>query len=559
MSYQLTITKESLKEILNSLKENKDQTINLDFSRDSILSNPINRKIVGGFAHKNNIDLKMTAESENAAFSSKENTEMPKPTPGLPEAVEPLPLDEEEQTLADVIQNENQDEPEFAIDKDVAIEQPVGGAVANADIVEPDEVDEDEPVTQEPKSNKPSLPKFSMAFWRKYPRHVLITFVGSSLFFGVGVGLLWFIPSAEVNVTVANKPIQRELTIVAASSGSFDKERNQIALNKTEVKETVSGTSKTTGRKTVGEKAKGKVTIRNYSVVNNVSLSKGTSLKILGGDGDGLEFVTVTAASVPQGTETSSTDDEGTITISNKPGKVDVEVEAIDLGSKYNQPAAVRFAVNNQSTKSMDAVAGTDLTGGKSEDKQVVTASDQKALADQLKAKAADQGKQSLTQKIGSGQRLIDASVKAEVTKQAFDKQIDEEATDFKLDVEVMTVGYYYVDEEAKEILKSNLEKYLPDGYKLDPNTLEYQIAAAGATEDQVNLKGGVKATLLPNLGTDSLQSVLVNRSLEEVEAFFKKNESVQETDINIQPPYYRQFNKMPPRPGNIKVNFRSQ
>lgn len=587
---ELDLSNQSLPEILKQIASEEGKHLKISFGAESILQNSENKKVVEAFAHKHGKSIefekpaapvvaepvgdiesiggvKEVREAETDQLEVKKETE-----DTLEEAIKKdqghLPVDDD---------IEAEDAPEFAVNKDLAngeeLSEETSQHLDHNELAEPEPAVAPHasiPILQEDNSDRQHrgrLPSFasgaSQLSWPlvlsyvKNNRLVVTAVVGSLVIFLGGLLLFWYIPSAQVDVTVTNKSIDREITLVAATNGSID--GNTISLNKSEIKNTASLDAKATGRKTVGEKSKGKVTIRNYSVVNDASLPAGTQLKVLGGDGDGLTFVTVVAAKAPHGTQTSTIDADGTITVSNKPGKVDVEVEALDLGSKFDQPSGTKFSVNNQSTTNIDAVAATDLAGGKSEEKQVVTATDQKTLLDSLKGKLESEGKMELSQKIGQGQKLIDATVKTEISKQEFSKKVDEEAETFKLDLEGVTRGYYYIEDEAKRVLKENLQKIVPEGYKLDDSNINYELSVVSSTDDKINLKGAIKATLLPNLDTNDLRNSLVSKPLSEVEEFFKNNESVTGTNITLQPAYYQGFNKMPPRASNIKVSFKSQ
>src|SRR3989344_1455982 len=129
-------------------------------------------------------------------------------------------------------------------------------------------------------------------------------------------------------------------------------------------------TRSTTGTKTVGDKAKGVVKIRNGSA-SNLNLPTGT---ILLGPND-LKFTLDSPASVSAALSPSD------------PGTVTVAASANDIGAQYNLAKDEILKVGNFFKSEVDAIIQDNFTGGSSREISAISNDHRKFLEEKLEMK----------------------------------------------------------------------------------------------------------------------------------------------------------------------------
>ena len=122
----------------------------------------------------------------------------------------------------------------------------------------------------------------------------------------------WFLPKATVTIYVSPRNLDKKLSFaVDSSANEIDVSERTIPGDIVKVEKSGEKTKSTTGTKTVGEKARGEVEIRN-GTSSNIKLESGTALV----SGSDLKFTLVESASVSAALSPTS------------PGTTTVEAEA---------------------------------------------------------------------------------------------------------------------------------------------------------------------------------------------------------------------------------------
>ena len=212
---------------------------------------------------------------------------------------------------------------------------------------------------------------------------------------------------AKIRIKVNAKPQESNFNVSAASGGSFDQDRQQIAAE--EISAQASGNQKAvaTGSKKLGEKAHGEVTVLNWTTSpkdfpsQTVILSK-----------DGLKFTL--DADIAVASRSAST-----------PGQSKVTVKAVEVGPNGNIDAGNDFTFQQFDDLLYSARNDLALTDGAERQVTVVSQEDQDRLNKSLTDLLTDKAKQDLMSK-ASGKKLADETIDVKVLKKAFDKKIDE-------------------------------------------------------------------------------------------------------------------------------------
>jgi hypothetical protein len=348
----------------------------------------------------------------------------------------------------------------------------------------------------------------------KIPKKGLVWKVGLVLGIVLLGWLLYYsIPRATVTVLVLPQSIEENATLSIDPAATVADSDSKIIPGRTQEK-SVNGekTIPVSGKKNIGDPAKGSVTIYN-KVTSSRNFPKGTTLTA-----NGVAFTLDSDVSVASASETI-----GSITF----GKTTAAVTAKDIGPNGNVPAGTEFSFSNVSASQVSARNDAAMSGGTSKQVTVVSRADQdalvKALTDELITKAKEEF---LTQT--QGERLIDQTVKTEVTEKIFGAELDEQVGELSGKVTVTITGVTVRDDDIQSVLGALVEDKVPSGYQLAPErtkveTSNVQVKTGGAMSVQAKMT----AFALPELDTDSLKKSLAGKSVSEALAILKETKGV--------------------------------
>jgi len=297
----------------------------------------------------------------------------------------------------------------------------------------------------------------------------------------------------------------------------------------------------TTGKKEIGEKAKGTVTIYN-SDNSRKQLNSGTTIST----DKGLKFtldkdVTVASAS-------------GDIFSGTKPGTAQVAVTATEIGTDYNLPSGTRFTVAGAA----DIAARNDsaFSGGTQKSITVVSKKDQDKLLVDLSKSLEEKAKEELGKKVSGEQKLLSFLTQASVTKKKFDKNIDDEAKNVKLDGTVSYEALTFSNKDIEDFALVTLKKKYTDDLNLSEKGIRYSIAdekqkGEGEISARITIEGG----LVPKLDKNALIKRISGKSIADADAELKRIPQVARAEIKLSPAIPLLPVVLPKTEGRITVN----
>jgi hypothetical protein len=299
---------------------------------------------------------------------------------------------------------------------------------------------------------------------------------------GFGVAA-YFIPTATVLVRVDPKPFDKEMDMVVD---------NQLV----EITEIGSRKGVATGRKLVGDRAHGTVTI--YSTAASRVFPAGTVLT----SPTGLKFTLNNETAIASGSGAAA---QVTAT---------ANITAADIGDNYNLPGGALFTVGSFAPASYQAKNESAFSGGNSHEATVVAKIDQDRLLATLSGELADKAGADLASKLSVGQALLPNAVTSQISKKKFSRDIDTEADTVSLD---LTIDYKGVAVSQTDLVKKFLEKYaaeIPAGYKLDTATARPEVKSTKQDKSgAVTLTAHLSARLIPEVKTAELAKSLAGQS----------------------------------------------
>lgn len=357
---------------------------------------------------------------------------------------------------------------------------------------------------------KISLPKFKLNLSSGKP---IWWYLGGSLL-ALGIlafYLVWLLPKATLTFRILSKPLEEDVELtLSASASSIDFADRIVPATIESVSESGDKSIETTGKKIVGNPAKGEVSIYNRTSAVK-TFAKGTTLSY-----GSLKFSLdqdVTVASKSAGSD-----------YVDVPGKSSVSITASAIGTESNVAAGTEFTVMNFGKDSYVAKNDTALAGGTSEEVQVVSKDDQKNLAKSL----TDELLQTMTAKSGGsttpgiGVYLLADSAKADSA--TYSAKIGDTAKTLSLSMTLSTTLLKYKTQDVTTLVDSSIDQAVPQGYvRADlPSTVDLSASSADPSGGSVKGNAKVKVALLPTIDKAGLISAIKGKNASSIEPILK-------------------------------------
>lgn len=358
------------------------------------------------------------------------------------------------------------------------------------------------------------FPKIS----EKKPSKIIFYIILGLILLGFGTGVfLYFVPKAKVFIHVTPQVFSKELE--ATISGQF-----------VSVSEIGSKKGVVTGKKLVGEKAKGTVTIANPSTAR--TFAAGTVLT----SATGLKFVLASEVQMASGS--------GVLALAT----ANAQVTAADIGEQYNLSSGSLFTIANFSGQAKNEA---NFSGGSSHQAMVVAKIDQDRLLATLSAELTAKAKEELAAQITSGQTLLPNAITSTIAKKRFSHDIDAEAENVSLD---LTMDFKGITVSKEELVQRFLDKFgttITEGYKLDVAKAQPEIKTAKLDKNgNAVLLVKLEANLLPEIDTAVLIKEISGKNLTTVTGLILKQTGVSRVEFD----YKFKFLPLPWKLENISV-----
>ncbi len=417
----------------------------------------------------------------------------------------------------------------------------------------PEEVVPKEQKLASPKITLPAFKLPSFKFKLKLPELALPKIKGKGAMIGVGavvlitffIWLLYFLPSASLEVKLNPKILEQNVDLTLSSSASeINFADKTVPASVENISESSEKMIETTGTKTVGDPAVGEITIYNRTSSPKTFL-KGTVLTA-----SNLKFTLdqdVTVASKSAGAD-----------YIDVPGKSNVKITATAIGQDSNLGAGTEFTIQSFGKDSFVAKNDTGLTGGDSEEVRVVSKDDQEKLASELTEEILEKIKNNLGGGDNSGVGIYLVPDSAEIVSETYSAKIGETATTLTGKITLKSTLLRYKTDDVATLVNSEIDQEVPADFVRAglPSTVE--LSASAVDDDQTTVQGNakVKVALLPVLDEESLKNNLKGKNLEEIEGVLTTaipgySSVVAEINPKFIPP---RFNSLPKLASRIKL-----
>ncbi|MBI3577611.1 baseplate J/gp47 family protein [Candidatus Gottesmanbacteria bacterium] len=355
---------------------------------------------------------------------------------------------------------------------------------------------------------------------------------------------VWFIPHATVTVLTLSKVLEETTPLTVNPAATVADAATKTIPGKNQEK-VISGEKTTTvsGKKDVGDPAKGTVTIYNKSLSER-TFKKGAVL--LSGS---LHFTLDDDVKVASASESI-----GSITF----GKANGSVTAVEIGSKSNLPAGTEFTF--QDISSSVAIGRNDqpLTGGTSKEVTVVSRADYDAFVKALSADLVEKAKTELASGVAGREKLIDATIQSNVTEKTFKEELDQEAKELHGKLTVKVSGTSYNEEDIAAIFKQLVNGKIPSDYTLVSDQTTMKVTDVKVKKDgSITLSAKIQGAALPTLHPEEIAKALAGKSVTKAEAYLRNVTGVAGMEVGFR--WWPIKSRLPFNKNNISISIALQ
>lgn len=399
----------------------------------------------------------------------------------------------------------------------------------------------------------PALSRFSLNLgilekFKDYKLFILVPFVLILIFLLI---YWYFLLKAEVVLFVLPKTLEKEeIVLVDSKVTIFSTKEKKIPGFVTEVTEKGTKTIKTTGKKIVGEKARGEVTIFNKTNYPK-KFSSGT---IIFGPNN-LRFSLDEDVTVASQSSSVSSDESVVLT----PGKAKVKVTALEIGSEANLPKNTEFKIADYSTSDFKAKNEEEaFSGGVSREVSVVSSEDQDKLLSLLTNELLKRAKSEMKNKVKEGMSLIEESLESKIRDKKFNKKLGEEANEITLELSLDFKAILYNQSDLEELLLQVLTKTVPQGYDYRKEKINVEIKEVKKEKNKgLTLKVFCKVNLLPKIDIEKVKRDLAGKNFQVASSYLEEIPGVVGFTSKITPRLPGFLYTFPVKKDNIKIEVR--
>lgn len=359
---------------------------------------------------------------------------------------------------------------------------------------------------------------------------------------GIAGMLFWFYPRAAITIFETPKTLEEHSVITINPTASLADAATKIIPGK-KLEKTVNGqkTLPVVGKKSIGDPAKGSVTIYNKSLTSR-TFKKGTILTF-----DSVPFTLDDEVSVASASESI-----GSITF----GKASGSVTASAIGTRGNLPASSEFSFKDISTSIAIARNDQPFTGGTSKEVTVVSRADYDALVKILTADLVEKAKAELAGSVGGSEKLIDATIKTDVVEKTFVEELDQESKELHGKLTLTVSGISYSQADAVTVMKGTVEPSIPEGYALAPEKTTTTVGDIVVKKDgSMSAKVNFISVALPRIDTEMVRKSLAGKSLQAAENYLRTVSGVGAVEFgNLRT--FLSKDHLPINPKNISISL---
>lgn len=347
-----------------------------------------------------------------------------------------------------------------------------------------------------------------------------------------------FAKSATVTLDIKGNVTEETINVTFAQGGETNATDNVISAEFISVSEDGKNSTSATGKKDIGDKAKGTVTMFN-SNTTGVTIPTGTVIV----SSNDLKFVTDKAVTIASSS--------GDIFSGTDPGKADITVTSEKFGTNYNLPSNTKFSV--EASSGVAAKNDKPFAGGTKKEVKVVSKKDQDRLSSDLQKQLEGEAKNDIQKKAKGDSVVLPNFISVEFDKKSFSKDVDDEANEVSL---TATISYKGVSYKNSDIIAFAKDKLVNTNNNLEVDEKSIEASATDLKEkgDDASAKLKIKASLVPKIDEKELAKEIKGKSTKDAIEKLNQIDEVNRVDIKMFPPIPFLPDLLPFSSGKIKI-----
>lgn len=349
-----------------------------------------------------------------------------------------------------------------------------------------------------------------------------------------------YMAHADVTLVIKAKSFDDVEQVAFAVDGNNDFGSNTVKATTVSVTLDDKQSVPASGKKLIGDKAKGTVTLYNNNDAKK-SLPAGTVIS----SSNGLDFTLDKDVSISSAS--------GDAFSGTKPGTAQAAVTAKVLGTDSNLPSNTKFSVAGSSA----VVAKNDsaFSGGTQKNVTVVASADRDKLLLQIPKNLESKAKDELAKKLSANEELLPLDMETTIDKKEFDKNIGDEATTVTASVTVTFNGIAYSKTDLQDFAKSVIEQKASTDANTPGNTIDTGISDLESNKDATyDARVTIKTGLLPKIDTAKVQQDITGKSVSSATTILMKLPQVESIQTKVSPPIPGLASFLPRVASHIKI-----
>lgn len=352
-----------------------------------------------------------------------------------------------------------------------------------------------------------------------------------------------FLSRAQVIIFVEPKTLEKDTQVTADPTlKNIDEENKRIPGTIVETEVSGSEKASATGKKDIGENARGSVVIYN-ATSGPLSFKSGTILVADSGEkftlNNNVSIASKSASAASPPTKSESTG-----------------ATAQSIGPDGNIPSDVELKVGSFQKSEVVAKSEGNFSGGTSKEVTVVTDSDQKKLLATLASNLRKQAQEKLQGKL-QDKKILEEGLTEEIVKRSYNKNVNDQANEFSLNLTVRYKGIAYSEADLKTIVSKLVETNVDEGFELNLAETETQADVSKVEKDKLIFLARFKAKLTPKIDEGEIKRKIRGKTPMEAAQILKSYENVLGSEIKINPPLPTPLSRLSFWEGNIKVEVK--
>lgn len=355
--------------------------------------------------------------------------------------------------------------------------------------------------------------------------------------------LLW--PKALVTLAVPSEDLKKEVKVLMSNKiTQADIQQSVFPATLIEAEKESSQKFAATGKKNIGEKTKGTITVYNAWESSARKFSAGTKFS-----SSSKVFLAINDFTVP-----GSAIREGNLV----PGSVSVQIEAEKPGEEYNIKAG-RFTILGLPSAQQEKIYGSssgDFSGGYAKEVQVVSQTDydngKKTLQDKLTAEV-DQEMRTQAQ----GQKMLDKAVITPEPEITTSSKVDEEAKEFEMKLKLKKQAMVFNFANYREFLTQILAKQVPSDKMVaiaNDEDIGAMVQNTAFDKGEMEMTNNVAAKIAAKISADKIKTDILGKGKGEADKYLKSQEGVSAAEIRFSPSWWP---KIPILSRNLTVQIK--